>query len=164
MAPEQDWCLECGNAVSTRVVRPPGWGIPIAVALATLAALAVGVLLTVDSLSDDADRAVSGERAAVPARTQTVPPRRPLPARRRTTTPAGAPTATPPARTQTQTVPGAVEAAGGGPVPVWISSKQAYTFVALTTGDRAGAENRARQLIRAGLDAGVLRTNGYQFF
>src|SRR5688500_19166225 len=115
MAPEQDWCLECGNAVSTRVVRPPGWGIPIAVALATLALLAVGVLLTVDSLSDDADRAVSGERAAAPART--APARRPVPARRRTTTPAGAPTATPPARTQTQTVPGAVEAAGGGPVP-----------------------------------------------
>src|SRR3989442_513836 len=25
MAPEQDWCLECGAAATTRVLRPPGW-------------------------------------------------------------------------------------------------------------------------------------------
>ncbi|HVE68763.1 MAG TPA: SPOR domain-containing protein [Solirubrobacteraceae bacterium] len=153
MASEQDWCLECGNAVSTRVAPPPGWGIPIAVALATLGLLAAIVLLAANVLSDDADEAASGgpQRAATPTRT--------APARR----PARTAPATPPP-TRTQTVPGAEEARGGGPVPVWPSSRQAYTLVALTTGDRAGAEARARQLISAGLDAGVLRTNGYDFF
>ena len=37
LAPEQDWCLECGNAVTTRVARSPGWGVPVAIVIATLA-------------------------------------------------------------------------------------------------------------------------------
>jgi septal ring-binding cell division protein DamX len=163
MAPEQDWCLECGNAVSTRVAPPPSWGVPVAVTLIALALLAGASLIALNVLSDDADDAASSRpaRAAAPART--APARAPV---RRTTTPAAVPgrTTAQTTPTRTQTVPGATEARGGGPVPIWPSSKQAYTYVALTTGDRAAAESRARQLISGGLVAGVLRTNGYDFF
>jgi hypothetical protein len=171
MDSEQDWCLECGNAVSTRVAPPPSWGVPVAVALVTLALLGGASLIALNVLSDDADEAASRRptRAATPAPARTVPARR-APAR---TSPAAAParttgqttpTGTRTAPTRTQTVPGATEARGGGPVPVWPSSRQAYTYVALTTGDRAAAESRARQLMSGGLVAGVLRTNGYDFF
>jgi hypothetical protein len=168
MAPEQDWCLECGHAVSTRVAPPPSWAIPVAVALGTLALLALAVVLTVNALSNDADKAVSSgsPRAAAPTRTA---PARPTQTRRRTTTPAAAParttsTQTPPAQAPTQTVPGATQARGAGPVPIWESRRRAYTLVALTTSDRPTAERRARELISQGLNAGVLRTNGYDFF
>jgi septal ring-binding cell division protein DamX len=171
MSSEQDWCLECGNAVSTRVAPPPSWGVPVAVALVTLALLGGASLIALNVLSDDADNAASSQpaRAATPAPARTVPAR--PPARRTTTSAAPArttaqttPARTTPTRTQTQTAPGATEATGGGPVPIWPSSRQAYTYVTLTTGDRAAAESRARQLISGGLVAGVLRTNGYDFF
>ena len=164
MAPEQDWCLECGNAVTTRVARPPSWRVPVAVAVGTLALLALAVALTVGALSDDADEAASGggrsaPATTTPARTTTAA----TPTRTQTaTTPAAA--AATPATTPTQTVPGAAEATGGGPVPVWPRGREAYPVVAETTSDRAGAERRARELIDAGQDAGVLRSDGYDFF
>jgi hypothetical protein len=131
MAPEQDWCLECGKAVTTRLERPPSWRLPVAVALGTLALLALVVLLTVKSLDDHAEKAASGGPQGPGATT---------PARR---TPARATTA---------------------PVPVWPPGKRAYTVVALTTPDRAVAERAARRQIAAGRDAGILRSDGYDFF
>ena len=160
MAPEQDWCFECGNAATTRVQRPPSWGIPVAVALAALALLAAVVVVAVRALSDDAERAASGgpqpAAATAPARTTTTAAAR----RPASTTPAAVP-ATP--RT-TATVPGAREAAGSGPVPVWPRGKEAYTVVAQTADERPAAERLARRLIAAGTDAGVLRSDGYDFF
>jgi hypothetical protein len=43
LAPEQDWCLNCGAAARTRLAATPNWKAPIA-ALAVIAALALGVL------------------------------------------------------------------------------------------------------------------------
>ncbi|MDQ6915086.1 MAG: hypothetical protein M3155_04665, partial [Actinomycetota bacterium] len=60
LAPEQDWCLECGTAVTTRVVRPPSWRLLTIVALAVLALLGVGVAVAASSLSGDAERASAG--------------------------------------------------------------------------------------------------------
>ncbi len=155
MAREQDWCLQCGNAVTTRVAQPPSWRLPVAVGLGTLALFALVVVLTIGAVSEDADEAASRAEprpATTPARTTTSA--RPAPART-TTTPAAAPTAT---------VPGAAEAAGEGAVPRWPRGREAYTVVAETTSDRAGAARRARELIAAGQDAGILRTDGYDFF
>lgn len=160
MAAEQDWCLECGRAATTRVVPPPSWRLPVAVAAGALALLAGIAAAALTLLADDADRAASGrpDRAAAIAPTATAPAAR-RPARTATAPAAGATT---PARTET--VPGAREATGGGPVPVWPAREEAYTVVAETTSDRAGARRRARELIAAGEDAGVLRTDGYDFF
>jgi hypothetical protein len=152
MAREQDWCLQCGNAVTTRVARPPSWRLPVGVALGTLVLFALVVVLAVGALSDDADEAATRAEPRPAARATTAP----APARQRTaTTPAAAPTAT---------VPGAAEATGEGRVPRWPRGREAYTVVAETTSDRAGAETRARELIAAGQEAGILRTDGYDFF
>jgi hypothetical protein len=164
MAPEQDWCLECGTAVTTRVVPPPSWG-TLAVGLGALALLAAIVVVTLNLLSDDAKQAASTPAkpaaAVAPARTTTAPNQAAQP---RPTTPAAAPPATAPATTTTETVPGAAEARGGGPVPVWPANKDAYTLVVDSTSDRAAAEKRARELIAGGQDAGILRSDGYDFF
>jgi septal ring-binding cell division protein DamX len=166
MAPEQDWCLECGTAVTTRVVPPPSWGLPVAVGLGALALLAAVVVVTLNLLSDDAKQAASNSAkpavAVAPTRTTATAQRQatqPQP-----TTPAAAPTATTPATTTTETVPGAAEAKGGGPVPLWPASKNAYTLVVDSTSNRAAAEKRARELIAGGQDAGILRSDGYDFF
>jgi len=49
-------------------------------------------------------------------------------------------------------------------VPLWPAGKQAYSVIATTTPDRKAAEQRARHLIAKGRDAGILRSDGYDFF
>jgi hypothetical protein len=70
MAPEQDWCLECGNAVTTRVARSPGWGVPVAIVIAVLAVAGAAIFITIGLLEDDADKAAGGS-SSVPAATRT---------------------------------------------------------------------------------------------
>jgi septal ring-binding cell division protein DamX len=190
MAPEQDWCLECGKAVSTRVAPPPRWGVPLAVGLGALALVGAVVAVALTLLSDDANRAASNgaQRAAATtsARTATTSPAATATPTTSTTTTAATPT-TPttstPARTTTTPVstnpvstnpastnpastnPAAsTPATGGRSVPVWPRNLQAYTIVVDSTSDRAKAERSARQLIAAGLSAGLLRSDGYDFF
>ena len=168
MAPEQDWCLECGAAATTRVVRPPGWRVPLIVGLAVLALLGAALAIAVGSLSDKADRAAGGSALALAVefvgndadRAAAGPPttRQPPPARH----------ALPAAHTSTagpQSVPGAAAAtATPRPVPLWPHRRQAYSVVVPAGGSRPAAEKQARRLIRAGRDAGILQTDGYDFF
>lgn len=165
LAPEQDWCLECGHAVTTRIVPPPGWRLPLIAALAVLALLGVGVAVAVSSMSGDADRAAAGPgtAAATPA-----PARKPARTRRTATATAAAPapvhTATTTATARTETVPGAAEAKGAGPVPLWPAGTRAYTIVVPTARGRREAEKQARRLIASGHRAGILKTDGFDFF
>jgi hypothetical protein len=165
MAPEQDWCLECGTAVTTRVVPPPGWRAPLLAALGVLLLLGVGVAIAVSSISGDADRAAAVSptadttREATPSTTTATAAAPPATATATTTT---ATTSTP--TTPTSTVPGSNEATGGGPVPVWPARLQAYTVVVPTPGGRKEAEHEARRLIAAGGQAGILKTDGFDFF
>ncbi len=53
LAPEQDWCLECGAAARTRLVPTPNWRAPVALLaalllVAVLALAAAFVALTRD--------------------------------------------------------------------------------------------------------------------
>jgi hypothetical protein len=66
MAPEQDWCLECGMAVTTRVSRAPGLWVPVATVLLGLAIVGAIVVFAVNRASDDSDKAAGP--AAAPAR------------------------------------------------------------------------------------------------
>ena len=70
LAPEQDWCLECGTAVTTRVARRPGWGVPVAIVIAALAVAGAALFVTIGLLEDDADKAAGGSSSA-PAATRT---------------------------------------------------------------------------------------------
>jgi hypothetical protein len=163
MAPEQDWCLECGVAVTTRVARPPGWGVPVAIVVAALVIAGAAVFITIGLLTDDSNDAAGGEsRAAATPPARTAPAKRSTPTKTtgsaaKRTTP-GTPAAAAP------TVPGATEAQGGGPVPLWPRGKNAYTIVIAAPSSRAAAESQARAVIALGRDAGILRSDDYDFF
>jgi sporulation related protein len=70
LAPEQDWCLECGAAITTRVARRPGWGVPVAIVIVTLAVAGAALFITIGLLEDEADKAAGG-RSSAPAATRT---------------------------------------------------------------------------------------------
>ena len=135
LAPEQDWCLECGTDVSTRIARPPGWGLPVAIVAVTLAVVAAVAVIALSALQDDADRAAGppGTGAAAPGK------------------------AFGPAR-------------GGGPsspaaagVPLWPAHRRGYTIVVAAPSSRAVAVAKARAMRRLGRDAGILRSDDYDF-
>jgi pyruvate/2-oxoglutarate dehydrogenase complex dihydrolipoamide acyltransferase (E2) component len=138
MAPEQDWCLECGTGVTTRVARPPGWGVPVAIVIAVLAVVGAAVFITIGLLEDDADKAAGGSSLAA---------------------------ATPPERTaSTRSETARTEAQAARSVPLWPRGKEAYTVVVAAPSSRRAAEARARALRAHGRDAGILRSDDYDFF
>jgi hypothetical protein len=63
VAPEQDWCLECGAPARTRLAPTPNWRLPIA-ALALVVALAgLALALAFNNLTQD-DGTVSAATTA----------------------------------------------------------------------------------------------------
>src|SRR4051812_48503273 len=66
----QEWCLECGAATGSRVVRSPSWLIPVAIVTAVVvlcaAALAIA-LFDVLSGSDDPKTLASNPAPGAPA-------------------------------------------------------------------------------------------------
>ncbi len=158
LAPDQDWCLSCGAAATTRVVGPPSWKLAVATVAGVVAAVAVGVVLLVTSLSSDSDRATS-RRASVPA----APPAdtgTPPPAATSAVPPAaGTPTTRP--KAPTSTTPAAPVTGGG--VASWPSGKQGWTVVLGTEVEPAMARSRAQGYIAKGVKAGVLDATRYSF-
>ena len=96
MAPEQDWCLECGAAQPERSGLRPPWRTGVAV-LATTGVLAAGaVAAAYAGLSQDAKRAAApNAQASLPAPAATPPAAPPPPAATTPAAPAPAPSTTP---------------------------------------------------------------------
>ncbi len=161
LAPDQDWCLSCGAAATTRVVGPPSWKLAAATVVGVVAAVAVGVVLLVTSLSSDSDRAAS-QRASVPvtppADTGTPPPA----ATPTVPSAAGAPTTTTPKTPKATSTTPAAPITGGG-VDSWPSGKQGWTVVLGTEVEPATARSRAQGYIAKGVKAGVLDATRYSF-
>lgn len=160
LAPGQDWCLECGEAVTTEIAAKPGWKLPAAI-VATVVALGAAVLvLGFLELSDDAERA-----AEQPAATPT-----PLASATPTATPEATPTPTPtgtPAEgeaTPTPSPEGSPTPAppAGGEVASWPAGEEAWTVVLLSATSKEEADRRAQELVDGGTPAGVLRSDDYE--
>ncbi|MDX6675845.1 MAG: hypothetical protein QOH11_3263 [Solirubrobacteraceae bacterium] len=143
LAPDQDWCLECGAAATTRIMRPPSWKLAAAIVLGVVAAVVVAVVIVVNALSGDAGRA-----AATPAT-----------ARVATATAKPAPAA--PTSTRATTPTTASAPAAGGTIASWPRGKVGWTVVLATVSSRPAAEQRARDLIANGIKAGVLDTSRF---
>ena len=142
LAPDQDWCLECGAAATTRILRPPSWKLAAAIVLGVVAAVVVVVVLVVNALSGDADRA-----AAIPARAPAATtPAKPAPA---------------PAASTAAPTPTTASAPAAGTIASWPRGKVGWTVVLATTSSRPAAEQRARDLIAKGVKAGVLDTSRF---
>lgn len=165
---DQDWCLECGAAATTRVLAPPSWKVPLLVILGVVVVFAAAVAIAYALLAHDASKSVSdvpaGSRppASAPASPAPAAPA-PGPAAG-TTGPTGASGATANAGPTGPTGP-----AGATPtatVPRWPAGEQGYSVVLLSTADRQGAEREALKLIRSGdaPGAGILASSRYDFF
>ena len=150
LAVGQEWCLNCGAAVTTRIAAAPTWRGPLAamagVALLALAALALAFF----ALADD-------DPAPVPAPTPVATTPAPVPGEP-TPAPAGAtPTAPPGEATATPTAAGDT-----GEPASWPAGRSAWTIVMHATDSRAAAVRRAQRLTAEGVVVGVLDANDFR--
>ena len=143
MAPGQDWCLNCGAAVTTRIASPPTWRGPLAamigVGLLALAALALAFF----ALADD-------DPPATPAQTPTPAATEP------------APIAAAPTGAETPAPTGTPDPASTGEPASWPAGRTAWTIVMHATSSRAAAERRAQRLTSEGMVVGVLDSNRFR--
>ena len=156
LRPDQDWCLECGTAATTRVLSPPSWGVAALIVLAVVALAGIALALAVDQLSGEADRAASraspaDQTAAAPAATGTTTATAAPPAATPTT-----PTAPPTPTTATAPAAGATPA-----IASWPLGRRGWTVIVRQTRNRAEAEQRARQLAGQGVQVGLLRSSDF---
>jgi hypothetical protein len=101
VAPEQDWCLECGAPARTRLAPTPNWKAPIALLAVIVLLAGVALAFAFTSLTSD-DGKVAAATTAAPAPVQP----------NETATQHSVPTA-PPA-TQTSAASAAVPGSDGG--------------------------------------------------
>jgi cytoskeletal protein RodZ len=148
LAADQDWCLECGAAATTRILRPPSWKLAAAIVLGVVAAVVVAMVIVVNALSGDADRAAATRARATTATTPV--------------TPAPAPASSSSSTSTTPTTAAAASTpAPAGAIATWPRGKNGWTVVLGTTANRAAADERARGLIAKGVKAGVLDTSRF---
>jgi hypothetical protein len=140
LAADQDWCLECGAAATTRILRPPSWKLAAGIVIGVVAIVVVALAIVANSLSGDANRAAAVHTRAPAA------------------TPANA---TPAPAANTATTATTATTGGGGAIASWPAGKAAWTVVLATTSTRAAADQRARDLIAKGVKAGVLDTSRF---
>ncbi len=64
MTERQEWCLNCGAAVGTRVVAAPGWRTPFVIAGVILALAVIALAVAIVQLADDTDRVAADQPVA----------------------------------------------------------------------------------------------------
>ena len=144
LSADQEWCLECGAAVSTRIAEPRGWRASVAVVAALLALALIAVILALVELASDPEQVT--EAAATPTPAPTVAPP--------TTTPAPGAEATP--------SPPPDEAAPSPGVAEWPEGETAWTVIFNSSGTREDAERIAGELAGKGVPGvGVLDSNDF---
>jgi len=172
LAPDQEWCLNCGHAVATRIAPTPRWRLPIAIVGTVLALLLAALVLSLVELGGDpqpvAEQPSPGATAipsAVPDDGGTAAVPTTAPEAGATPTPEAegtpAPDATSPDGTESEADPTAPlpapDATTGG-LASWPDGKTAWTVVIASTGSRSEAQKKARA---AGADAGVLHSDDF---
>ena len=152
LSAEQEWCLDCGAAVGTRIAEPRGWRASVAVVGVLLALALIAVVLAIVELSRDAEGIQ--EVAATPTPAPSVTP---APTAEGTPTPSPEPT---PSATPSP------ESEGGTPSPglaEWPEGETAWTVVLNSSGTREDAERLAGELAAKGVpEVGVLDSDDFE--
>jgi septal ring-binding cell division protein DamX len=133
LAPEQEWCLECGAEVGMTIASPPSWRGPVLLVGTLLAVAVIALVLALVELSRDAEQ-VAEQPAATPA------PAAPAPTPEATTVP---PASTTPA------------------IAEWPAGTTAWTIVLESSATREAADARAEELAGQGVSVGVLDSNDF---
>jgi cell division septation protein DedD len=153
LSAEQEWCLDCGAAVSTRIAEPRGWRASIAVVGVLLALALVAVILAIVELAGPAETITEVPQTPTPAATA-APSATPAPGEEGGATPA--PTTTPSASPEGSTTPAADLAR-------WPSGKTAWTVVLNSSGTREDAERIAGELAGKGVPGvGVIDSDDFE--
>jgi hypothetical protein len=158
--PGQDYCLSCGNRLTSRYRRPPSWRLVAGLAAAGVLAIGAGVGAAI-GLSGGHDKSpvqttttTTQGAAPPPAPTTAPPPAATAPAKPGTTptAPGGTTPGPTPGKPATPAFPGAA---------VWPAGTRAYTVDLLETPTRKEASAEAKKAIKKGIPAGVLQSDGY---
>ena len=183
----QEWCLNCGAAVTTHVAGARGWRTPIAIVGVVLLLATIGLVVAFLEISDDADRTVAQGPTPTPTAAAVPGVVTPVPSIAPTVTPPAIPTPSPsPLPTSTaaisptpfpQVTPGTGSTGGApgssptpfpttpsgstGTVSSWPSGKTAYTVVLLSGKSEASARKKAQEFAAGGTPAGVLNSSQY---
>jgi septal ring-binding cell division protein DamX len=145
MTPEQEWCLNCGAAVGTRVVAAPGWRAPIAIAGVLGLLLAIAIIVAIVQLADDTGTVRENPPSSTPAPSAAAP----------TPAPTAIPSATPSATASPQATTTPSGSTNGD--AVWPSGKEGWTVVLASTSSEDEAKTKAEDLAGQGIDGvGVL--------
>ena len=160
LSAEQEWCLQCGAAVGTRIAEPRGWRASVAVVGVLLALALIAVVLAIAELSRDAEgiEEVPVNATPTPAASATpgVTPS-PAPGEEGGATPSPAPT---PSTTPSPDTGGAAPSAGLTP---WPEGRTAYTIVVNSSGTREDAERLAGEVAAKGVpDVGVIDSDDFE--
>jgi predicted nucleic acid-binding Zn ribbon protein len=170
--PGQEFCLSCGNRLTSHYRRPPSWRLVAGVAAAAVLAIGAGVGAAIGLSSGGHDKTpvqttltTQGAAAPAPAPTASAP-----------TTPSLPTASTPvtPTKPQTKTTP----QAGGTPGPTpgkpskpqpkiagvasWPLTKTAYTADLFETPSPQTANKKAKAAVKKGIPAGVLLSDFYK--
>ena len=161
LSAEQEWCLECGAAVGTRIAEPRGWRASLAVVGVLLALALIAVVLAIVELSRDAEGVQEVARTPTPA-AATPPPDRDARARRggrRDPDADASPVPTPRRRRRRRAAARArPPASPSGP-----RASTAWTVVLNSSGTREDAERLAGELAAKGVpDVGVIDSDDFE--
>ena len=163
LRPDQDWCLNCGTAVTTEVAGAPGWRTPVAIVAAVLLLAAAALVFAFLQISDDADR-VAQAPAPTPAPTAAPVTPTATPTPPEAVTPPPEPTATPSPETSptpgTTATPAPTPGAPGA-VGTWPEGRDAWTVVLFSSTRRAEADDKAKEFADQGKPVGVLDSDDY---
>jgi SPOR domain len=152
LSTEQEWCLNCGAAVSTRIAEPRGWRAPLAIVGVLLALALIAVILAIAELADPAETVVEVPQTPTPAATPP-PAATPAPSAEGTATPA--PSASPEGEGGTT--------APAGDLAEWPEGRTAWTVVLNSSGTRKDAERIAKDLAGKGVTGvGVLDSDDFE--
>jgi hypothetical protein len=164
MTDRQEWCLNCGAAVGTRVVAAPGWRAPFVIAGVILALAAVATAIAIVQLADDTGQ-VGGD--VPPAATPTPTPAPTLVPGSATVTPDPAltPDSTAASGKQTPT-PTATPAPAGGTDTAgdaeWPAGKSGWTVVLASDSSESDARAKADRFATGGIaHVGVLDSDDF---
>jgi septal ring-binding cell division protein DamX len=141
LSAEQEWCLDCGSAVGTRVAAPRGWRVPFAVVGVLLALALIAVVLALVELAGPAEQVSEVPATPAPTAAPVVPTPTPTPSVAATPSPA----------------PGSVA------LTTWPEGRTAWTVVLNSSGTRADAQRLATELAGKGIPGiGILDSNDFE--